>query len=555
MTKDFTTVILVQVCTVCDRTLELTDKNFKKSRKTKSGFTYNCRRCPGGRCCAEFGCIKPKPRYGVNKHGILYCSIHGKDKGYKDIKSACICGRTERRFGFEGGKRSCCTTCRKPGMIDLKTPRCFCGKSKPTFGLINRKPTHCRKCKDNSMIDVMHKKCIVCKNIIPSYGLIRGHATHCANCKVDGLIDVVNPGCKCGKVSKPHYGYRDSIAECCTECKEDGMIYKYQRLCRDCKKKTARFSYEKELPSHCTSCRKSGMILTTHKTNICKKCRQKPAVFSASDYYRVPVYCASCSVTNSQRIKGNLCTHKNCSKLATFGFPGVKAINCAVHRQDGTIYCPRRKCMVQNCHDFAIFGIGKPLRCEIHKEPEDIDLIQRRCQSCDLISIVTDSGLCSYCDPNNNRPTYMHRQRIISSLICSTELPAEMIGEDCIVSEKSCAARERPDFVWDCGTHYIILEVDENQHKSYPVECEIIRMINIAQSIGGPPIVFIRYNPDSYRTKQMVYNTMQSFRHKILIKNLRREIERIPRNFVEAVYLFYDGWSGTPRREIVQKYE
>jgi hypothetical protein len=61
--------------------------------------------------------------------------------------------------------------------------------------------------------------------------------------------------------------------------------------------------------------------------------------------------------------------------------------------------------------------------------------------------------------------------------------------------------RERPDFVFKFVDRIVILEVDENQHKSYPEECERIRMFNITQSFGGKPVFWIRYNPDSFKSK------------------------------------------------------
>jgi hypothetical protein len=57
----------------------------------------------------------------------------------------------------------------------------------------------------------------------------------------------------------------------------------------------------------------------------------------------------------------------------------------------------------------------------------------------------------------------------------------------------------RPDFVIDAETRFIIVEVDEYQHKYNECRCEQGRMINIAQDLGGGmPVVFIRFNPDGY---------------------------------------------------------
>lgn len=56
----------------------------------------------------------------------------------------------------------------------------------------------------------------------------------------------------------------------------------------------------------------------------------------------------------------------------------------------------------------------------------------------------------------------------------------------------------RHDFVFDCGTHFVVLEVDEGQHRGYDTKCEDIRMINVYQSLGLTT-KFIRYNPDAYK--------------------------------------------------------
>jgi hypothetical protein len=52
-----------------------------------------------------------------------------------------------------------------------------------------------------------------------------------------------------------------------------------------------------------------------------------------------------------------------------------------------------------------------------------------------------------------------------------------------------------PDFLFDCNTFFIVLEVDEHAHSNYDKECEKIRENNISIQLGLPT-VFIRYNPD-----------------------------------------------------------
>ena len=67
--------------------------------------------------------------------------------------------------------------------------------------------------------------------------------------------------------------------------------------------------------------------------------------------------------------------------------------------------------------------------------------------------------------------------------------------------EYGCS-RRRPDIYIDFGTHLIIIEIDENQHIEYDEICENRRIMEISQDFGHRPIVFIRFNPDSYKNKE-----------------------------------------------------
>jgi hypothetical protein len=57
-------------------------------------------------------------------------------------------------------------------------------------------------------------------------------------------------------------------------------------------------------------------------------------------------------------------------------------------------------------------------------------------------------------------------------------------------------SRKVPDWFFECLTHSVVVENDENQHVSY--SCENKRTMELFQDLGNRPIVFIRFNPDSY---------------------------------------------------------
>jgi hypothetical protein len=63
------------------------------------------------------------------------------------------------------------------------------------------------------------------------------------------------------------------------------------------------------------------------------------------------------------------------------------------------------------------------------------------------------------------------------------------VGTDCTGSHIF------PDILYDRGTHFIAVEVDEHQHRASSYKCEQQRMLNVIANLGLS-CVFIRYNPD-----------------------------------------------------------
>ena len=106
--------------------------------------------------------------------------------------------------------------------------------------------------------------------------------------------------------------------------------------------------------------------------------------------------------------------------------------------------------------------------------------------------------------------------------------------------------RYRPDFVFDAGTHFVVLEVDENQHMSYNCDCEQHRMINLSQAMGMPT-VFVRYNPYGYKAPNGSKAARAREREDALCEWLTRmrkpESRRANRgSFCDGLYLYYDGY-------------
>lgn len=79
-----------------------------------------------------------------------------------------------------------------------------------------------------------------------------------------------------------------------------------------------------------------------------------------------------------------------------------------------------------------------------------------------------------------------------------------LVSYDSAINYTTCQDKTRPDFMFDTlnHTHYVIVEVDENQHSGRLEACECTRMVNITQS-NQRPTLFIRYNPDEYHVYEI----------------------------------------------------
>jgi hypothetical protein len=100
----------------------------------------------------------------------------------------------------------------------------------------------------------------------------------------------------------------------------------------------------------------------------------------------------------------------------------------------------------------------------------------------------------------------------------------------------------RVDFTFVENGILVLVELDENQHASYPVGCESIRPLRIsdALTVEGKqmPMAFIRLNPDNYRSEGRPGNVPLRQRYEVMMK-LIQEWEPTEKR-MEVQYCFYD---------------
>ena len=217
-------------------------------------------------------------------------------------------------------------------------------------------------------------------------------------------------------------------------------------------------------------------------------------------------------------VKHRLCLYDGCYTHANYNISGQPADYCLKHKQVNMIIYPTKQCKEYNCTDLAIYGNDKPCHCIQHKVSDEYNLIEKQCNDCGLLEVLDDNNKCSACGKFSR---YKKSKEIrIKKLLDYHNF--NYISHDTIINSGECG-KERPDFLFDCGTHYVIIEVDENQHcgSNYDNECEIVRMRNIGQQTEGLPVWFIRYNPDNYKTNvgyKRIQGDNYSKRHKKIIR-------------------------------------
>lgn len=410
---------------------------------------------------------------------------------------------------------------------------------------------YCSKHAKDNMIDVLHKKCNEPKcRLLPSYNFETEKAgLYCKTHMKDGMIYMSSKICGyIGCVKQACFNYEnENKAIYCKSHADDKMVDVKNRTCKeiDCNIQP-HFNYEGQKSGiYCSKHAKDGMICVTSAVCIYKDCGNRAHFSHVNETKRL--YCKMHALDGMINNSHKICTGPNCETRASYGIPGHHPSCCSKHKSIEMIKHSSKKCKFPKCKLIAIFGQltnKNAIHCNIHKDPTEINLIERPCKSCGLEYILNLNNLCIYCEPEA-----IQRVRKIKENEIKVLLDNNNIRYDCYdkIIPGGCD-RKRPDFLFDCGSHFVNLEVDEHQHKAEMYSCECVRIFNIVNSLGIP-VIFLRYNPDSFKQLNgKKSEIIKGKRHDILLKSLKASFILPPKNeseFIRIKYLFYDGWIET----------
>lgn len=106
-----------------------------------------------------------------------------------------------------------------------------------------------------------------------------------------------------------------------------------------------------------------------------------------------------------------------------------------------------------------------------------------------------------------------------------------------------CPTQRRIDLYQMIENTMLCIEIDENQHKSYPSEDDFVRYNEFVCDMTCK-YIFIRYNPDKYKINGKNIDTKEDNRFARLSKEINKQVKRIKNSdnedLLEIVYLFYD---------------
>ena len=262
-------------------------------------------------------------------------------------------------------------------------------------------------------------------------------------------------------------------------------------------------------------------ILEDKKSKKCEHegCRVQPSYGYRGD--KTGTYCATCYHKHYSHLDlvrcRNPCQFEGCKETdVKFGYmPGNKRTHCITHKGDRV-------------------NVSEKLKTKDTKEmdTETAEIVKKKCNICDLSNTDYTCKSCSK-ELNSRRPEDIVKNHLIKTIRMPFASHDKIIDAVC--------TSERPDFYYDCGTHSVIIEVDEKQHRDKKYKCECTRMSRLYSTIGMKEMVLIRFNPHSFKVEGEKQTVGPEERLKVLSDMVTKSIERKPPSNLFMIQLFYDG--------------
>lgn len=308
------------------------------------------------------------------------------------------------------------------------------------------------------------------------------------------------------------------IKQHCIECDGVSICEHKKRRSRCIECKGGSICPHEKLRSRCMDCNGSEICEHQRRRQICIECNGSQVCPHQLRKSR----CAECNGTE-------ICIHKN-NKYICIECHGK---NVCEHNKlqnqctqcKGSLICEHgtRKSICKDC--------GGAYVCEHEKQRNQCIICtpSSACQHCQAISILSShwKPFCFRCycvlhpDAVIPRKFKLKENYVVEALKEQFQETVTMVIDKKV--EGGCS-RRRPDVSIDFGSHCLMIEIDEKQHSSYA--CEEKRMMDLFEDVGFRKIIFLRFNPDSYRYHGTLYRSPFSYTPTGILKLNQEEFDR-----------------------------
>ena len=377
----------------------------------------------------------------------------------------------------------------------------------------NKHKYNCKECKGNGICEHNNRKvsCKECKG--SSICAHNKHKYNCKECKGSCICEHNRVKSKCKECKGSSICAHNREKYNCKECKGNGICEhnKYKYNCKECKGNG--ICEHNRIKSGCKECKGSSFCNHNKEKSRCKLCKGS----GVCEHNKRKSRCVDCSgsdVCNHNRQKSH-CKECKGSSICEHNTRKLRCIIC-----NPQIACPTCKSVI----------------------PNKISRFYPHCSRCYF-----------FLNPTIEIPKrYKIRENYLMDEFRIKYPELKLIFDKTI--DGGCSAR-RPDLRLELLTHSLIVECDEHQHKN--TSCENKRMMELFQDLGSRPIVFIRFNPDSYisnnekhtscfkQTKLGVLSLNKkdwNIRIKQLLELFQYHIDNIPNQEVTIKHLFYNAY-------------
>ena len=307
----------------------------------------------------------------------------------------------------------------------------------------------------------------------------------------------------CKKCSKqPSFNFSgEKVPVYCADHKEPNMVAVRGDKCAhpDCSKQPCFNIPEELLGKFCATHRSPEMVNVRERRCAHEGCWRKP-IYNLPNETR-GIFCREHKTDEMVDVLSLRCGHDGCFKRGNFNFEGKPPRFCGSHKEQGMIDVKTPKCAAEGCRTVPVFNIKgqkRGLFCSAHKTGDMVDVKNPRCNTplCDIILPGSSTGYCARCTAYMfpDRPSRFKTRELKLKEYLETQYTDKTIVHDKHVE----CHRYRPDFVFDMGSHTIVIELDENQHRAYDTSCDNKRLMSIFHGLSSRPMIMIRFNPDKY---------------------------------------------------------